>query len=562
MTELIEATLSQSEHLNIILLIGIAIFGGTAGAKMFLKIRIPQVVGYVFIGLLVGESGLNLIGRDTIESLSAFNIFALGIIGFMIGGELRRSVFKKYGKQFFIILCSEGIASFILVGVFTGFAAWYFSGNIHTSVAMALVLGAIASATAPAATTSVLWEYKTRGPLTATVLAIIALDDGLSLLLYGIASSIAAALLGQTNGSVWTTILMAIFEIIGAIILGVLAGLLLSFILKRIKESDKALTFTVSSVLLVIGLSIALKLGSILAAMTLGVTIANVAGARRQGTFELMEKFAPPIYVLFFVLAGAHLVIGEIAAWMVVMVVVYLIGRTAGKMFGSWFGAKQSQASDTVRKYLGLCLLSQAGVAIGLAIISSQMFTGKIGQAIIIIVMTTTFIVEVFGPIFVKLGVRKAGEVGLNITEEDLIETHSVGDVMDEKVPVISAGLPLSEVVKVVSSTNNFYYSVVDSDQKLIGAITLDGIRNTFATQELNDWLVALDIVEPVITKVTPDMPLADALEKAKKLDIEHVPVASSGMEDKYVGILDCRAVHRSLSAEVLSRQQKADNIK
>ncbi|HIJ54087.1 MAG TPA: CBS domain-containing protein [Planctomycetes bacterium] len=554
--------LAQStEQLNIILLIGLAIFFGTAGARIFQKFRIPQVVAYVVIGLVIGESGLNLIGRDTVEILSSFNMFALGIIGFMIGGELTRDVFKKYGKQFFIILCSEGIAAFAAVAFLTGLVCWYFTKNVQTSVAMALVLGAIASATAPAATVNVLWEYKTRGPLTSTVLAIVALDDALSLLLYGFASSIAAALIGKTHGSIWITMLTAFSEIAGAVVLGVLAGFLLSFILKLIKEPDKALAFTVSSVLLVIGLSIALKVGSILAAMTLGVTIANLASRRRQNTFELIEKFAPPIYVLFFVLAGAHLVLNEITGWMVVMVVVYLVGRTVGKIFGAWFGARVSQAADVVRRYLGLCLLSQAGVAIGLAIISGQLFTGQIAHAIIIIVMTTTFVVEIFGPMFVKLGVKKAGEVGLNITEEDLIKTYSVADVMDTRASVISAGMSLRELIKVVSNTESFYYPVVDSDKKLIGAITLGDIRNTFATQELNDWLVALDIMEPVVAKATPDVALSEAFEKTRHFDIEHLPVVVSDEDNKFVGVLNCRAVRRSLSAEVLSRQQKADNI-
>jgi Kef-type K+ transport system membrane component KefB len=363
-TELLENILAQGiEHLNLILLMGLAIFFGTAGAGILQKFHIPKVVAYVVIGLIIGESGLNLIGRDTVETLSSFNMFALGIIGFMIGGELTRDVFKKYGKQFLIILCSEGIAAFVVVAFLSGFVCWYFTGEIQTSVAMALVLGAIASATAPAATATVLWEYKTRGPLTSTVLAIVALDDALSLLLFGFASSIAAAIIGQTHGSMLMAILTAMFEIVGAVVLGVLAGFLLSSILKLIKDPDKALAFTVSSVLLVIGLSIALKVGSILAAMTLGVTMTNLASRRRQNTFDLIEKFAPPIYVLFFVLAGAHLVVGEITGWMVVMVVVYLIGRTGGKLLGSWFGARVSQASDTVRRYLGLCLLSQAGAS-------------------------------------------------------------------------------------------------------------------------------------------------------------------------------------------------------
>ena len=317
-------------------------------------------------------------------------------------------------------------------------------------------------------------------------------------------------------------------------------------------------------VLLVIGLSMVLKVGSILAAMALGVTIANLTGRKRKSTFELIEKFAPPIYVLFFVLAGAHLILGEIEKWMTVMILIYLVGRTGGKMLGSWFGAIRSQAADAVRKYLGLCLLSQAGVAIGLAIISSQLFLElgeqEIGHAIIVIVMTTTFVVEIFGPMSVKLGVKKAGEVGLNITEEDLIETYSVADVMDTKVPVISAGTSLSEVIKVVSTTDHFYYPVVDRDNKLIGAITLDGIRNTFATQELNDWLVALDIDEPIVAKGTPEMTLSEAFEKTSRLDLENLPIVASGTNDEFIGVLNCRTVRRQLSAEVLSRQQKADS--
>jgi len=214
-----------------------------------------------------------------------------------------------------------------------------------------------------------------------------------------------------------------------------------------------------------------------------------------------------------------------------------------------------------VRRYLGICLLPQAGVAIGLAILASQQFYSELGHTIVIVVMTGTFLMEILGPILVKVGVRKAGEVGLNITEDDLIRTYSVGDVMDSNVPIISAGMSLSEVIKVVSSTEGYYYSVVDGNKNLIGAVTLDGIRNTFATQELNDWLVALDIMEPIISKVTPDVSLSDALEKIRRLDIEYVPVVASSEDDRLLGVLGSRAVRRTLSAEVLSRQQKADII-
>jgi Kef-type K+ transport system membrane component KefB len=562
MTELSSNILAPSiEHLNIILLMGLAIFLGTTGARIFQKFRVPQVVGYVVIGLVIGQSGLNIIGRDTVELLSSFNMFALGIIGFMIGGQLRADVFKKYGRQFLIILCSEAIAAFVIVALLTGLAAWYFTADVHTSVAVALVLGAIASATAPAATSNVLWEYKTRGPLTSTILAIVALDDALALLLYGFAASIAAALIGRTNGPLLTTILTAAFEIIGAIVLGVLAGSILSFILKRIKDTDKALAFTISSVLLVIGVSITLRLGAILAAMTLGATIANLARRKRQTTFELVEKFSPPIYALFFVLAGAHLVLSEITGWMIVMVLVYLAGRTAGKALGSSFGARWSHAADMIRKYLGLCLFSQAGVAIGLAIISSRLFEGEFGHAIIAIVMASTFVVEIFGPMLVKLGVKKAGEVGMNVTEEDLIKTYAVADVMDTTPTSIPQDMPLPQILEVFSTTDSLYYPVIDAQSRITGVITIADIKEMFANQDVGAWLLACDVAEPVLDKTTPNTPLEEALDQMRRYDLESIPVVADDSSNRLVGVLDYRKVNRKISAEVLHRRKTADGI-
>ena len=137
----------------------------------------------------------------------------------------------------------------------------------------------------------------------------------------------------------------------------------------------------------------------------------------------------------------------------------------------------------------------------------------------------------------------------------------SVADVMDAQVPIIPAATPLKEVIRIVSGTEAFYYPVVDRGNCLAGAITLHGIRNTFATQELNDWLVALDIAEPVVAKITPDMPLSEAFERARRYNLDYVPVVHSDRQDALAGILDCPAARRSLSTEVLSRQRKADSI-
>jgi Kef-type K+ transport system membrane component KefB len=547
-------------NLNVVLLFGLIVLGGAFGARLFQRFHIPQVVGCIVVGILLGDV-LGVITPETIEKLEPFMMFALGIIGFMIGAELRGEVFRKYGRQFFIILFSQGMSAFLLATAGGAVVAWFITGSLLESIAVGLLLGAIASATAPAATVNVLWEYKTKGALTTAVLAIVALDDALALLLYRGAATGAKALIGTGQDSVLGTTLILLGEIVGAIVLGFLAGVLLYILLKFVRADDKILDFALASLLLVVGISIIPGIDPILPAMTLGITVANLMPRQSKATFALVEKFAPPIYISFFVLAGAHMEFDKITSWMVVMILVYVVCRAAGKIAGAWLGGRWSQAPAVVRKYLGICLLPQAGVAIGLAILASQQFGSELGHTIVIVVMTGTFLMEIFGPMLVKAGVKRAGEVGLNVTEDDLIRTYNVADIMDTEVPVISAGMSLSEVIKIVSGTNNFYYPVVDNDKKLMGTVTLDGIRNTFATQELNDWLVALDIMEPIIGKVTPDMALADALEDIRKLNVEHLPVVASSEDDSFVGVLGERAVRRSLSAEVLSRQQKADSI-
>ncbi len=558
MNELLANISARSEQVNIILLIGIAIFAGTVGARIIQKLHIPQIIGYVTIGVILGPL-LNVISPQTVETLEPFNLFALGVIGFLIGGELKRDIFVKFGRQVMAILLFEGLAAFLVVGVACFLVLCYFY-DWHMALAVGVVFGAICAATDPASTMNVLWEYKTRGPLTTMLTAIVALDDALALILYIASISLATFLTGHKEVGFLRMIFHSFYEVIGSLGLGLAVGLILRWIIRQLDDDEKTLIFTISTIVLSIGLAIRLEFDVILSSMACGVTLINFSPRRSLRSFELIRKFSPPIYVLFFVIIGARLNVsmtGQI--WL--LAAVYVVGSIVGKTTGSYWGATYSKAVPTVRKYLGFCLYQQGTIAIALLIMASHRFEGQVRDMMLSVIIVGVFILQFIGPLFTKSGVKKAGEVGMNITEEDLIKTHSVGDVMDAKVPVISAGMSLGEVVKVVSSTDSFYYSVVDNDKKLIGAVTLDGIRTTFATQELNDWLVALDIMEPIIAKVTPDMALSNAFEKARRLDIEHLPVIVSTEDDGFVGVLNCRAVHRLLSAEVLSRQQRADNI-
>jgi len=547
------------ENLNTIFLIGIAIFGGTVGARIFQKMRIPQVVGYVVIGIILGPI-LRIISQQTIRDLAPFDVFALGMIGFLVGGELKREIFVKFGKQVPLILLFEGIAAFVLVTVFSFIVMLYFS-DWHTALAVAVVFGAICAATDPASTISVLWEYKTRGPLTSMVTAIVTLDDALALALYAISVGIAGVITGHEQTGLGRAFLFALYEMVGSVAVGGGVGFVLSRILRKITDPDKVLAFTTGAALLFIGFAEFVHLDVILTSMAVGVTLVNIESRKTTGTFQLMRRFATPIYILFFVMVGARLQIHTVNLMILLLVVAYVSGSIVGKTGGAYLGALYSRAVKTVRRYLGFCLYPQGGIAIGLLMMASGRFEQQVASTMLLVVIIGAFVLQIIGPIGVKIGAKKAGEVGLNVTEEDLIATYSVSDVMDAGAVVIPAGTSLSEVIRIVGGTVNFYYPVVDVNKRLIGAITLDGIRNTFATQELNDWLVALDIAEPVVDIVTPGVELSEAFEKTRQLDIEYVPVAASEDLDRYVGLLDCRAVRRRIAAEVLARQQKADSM-
>ncbi len=289
------AFLQNNFHLNILFMLGIAIFCGTLGGRIFQKLKIPQVVGYIIIGIIIGTTGFNIVNKETVEGLQPFSYFALGIIGFMIGGELKIDVLRRFGKQFMYILFFEGMTAFVFVSILTFAAGVLFTRDVKTSLAMALLLGAISSATAPAATTDVLWEYKAKGPLTRTVLGIVALDDALALVLFAIAATISGLLTGMNDSNMLMSILKTLYEIFGSVIMGVIAGYVMAFVIKMQSDEDKILVLSLGLVLLNIGLAMALEMDMLLASMAMGFMVVNYSPRRSKEIFSLMEKFAPPV---------------------------------------------------------------------------------------------------------------------------------------------------------------------------------------------------------------------------------------------------------------------------
>jgi Kef-type K+ transport system membrane component KefB len=546
-------------HLNALFLLGLVLFAGAVGGRIFQQLRIPQVVGYIIAGILLGQSGLNIINKDILEVLVPFNYFALGIIGFMIGGELKKEVFRRYGKQFIAILLSEGLSAFIAVAFFIGLLGSLVLGKGIYYWALGLLLGAIASATAPAATTDVLWEYKTRGPLTTTVLGIVALDDGLALILFALAASIVPGMLGQ-HSSLFSTILKPVYEIGVGIIIGVIFGFMLIKILRKYAEKDKILLFSLCSILFALGSALLMKIDMLLAAMTMGVVLVNWEPRLSKEVFKLVSGFATPFYILFFVLVGAKFDLRVTSLSAVFIAVIYILARTAGKMTGAYLGAKGSKASASVIKYLPYCLFSQAGVAIGLSILASQIFPGEIGNSIIVIVTLTTFIVQLLGPPCVKYAVVKAGEVGLNITEEDVLRKTTVSQIIDKKPPYVYENVQLKDILDTFSRSTYNTYPVVDKEKRLKGVITLESIRQSFAHTEMGSLVLAHDIMEPAITrKISPASSLLEAEEVIDKYNVDYLPIVDENTV--LLGFIEKGAIDKFVSSKLIEAEEKVTSM-
>ncbi|NBB96117.1 MAG: CBS domain-containing protein [Planctomycetes bacterium] len=548
-------------HLPILLIVGFALFAGGLGARLFQRLRIPQVVGYIIIGVILGRSGFGLVSDEAIAQMRLFNLVALGMIGFMIGGELRLDVFRRHGRRLMTILLAEGLSAFVLVSPLTFGVTFLFTRDLAVSSALGIVLGAISSATAPAATVDVLWEYKTRGPVTTAVFAIVALDDGLALVLYGMASSVAGLLIGSNGGrSLAESLGWTAWELLGAVLLGVIGGFVLNSVLRLARDHDKALTFILGALVVVLGVAMAAALDVILAAMALGMTVVNLAPRRTRETFNIVERFAPPIYVLFFVIVGARLSVGDMKGWMWALAAAYVLGRTGGKMLGAYLGARWAGAAETLRQYLGLCLFSQAGVAIGLAIMASETFPPAIGNAVALIVTATTFLVQLVGPPCVKVAVSRAGEVGMNVTRENLVKLYNVGNVMSREPVCITENAPYHNVCLKVRETDATVYPVVDAEQRLLGVVTVDGLKASLGRDGMADLVVASDLMQPVDDTVAADTPLANAMQRMSERELDYLAVIEPTDDGppRLLGLLERRAADRFLSRELLRREEAA----
>jgi len=549
------ATLSPA---NSIMVIGVILFLGTLGGFIFKLLKLPQVVGYIAIGILIGQTGIHLLSSKIITTLNPVNNIALSLIGFLVGAELRLSVLKKSGKQFTAILLFESITPFFTVSFFVGLVSYLVTKDVKSSITLGVLLGAMASATAPAGTTDVLEENRTKGPMTTTLLGVIAMDDAVALILFAIVATISSGLMGERTNSLGSQLLAIAYNIAASSAVGVAGGALLNLLAKWIKnDTGRVLAFSVGIILLITGAGLFLNLDTILSSMVMGFFIVNFAKFRTDTLFAVVDKFTPPIYVLFFVLVGAKINIWTISPFFGILAVVYVLARTLGKSIGAEFGAKITGAPDTVRKYLKWGLLSQAGVAIGLSLQAGQMFPHTVGPTIIMIITATTFIVQIVGPFATRYGVRHSGEAGLDITEEDLLRESTVKDVLDNERAAhpVSDNATFSDVMDAFSKQESLSCPVCSKDNKLLGVITVDNLKEALLLGEISEGLLAFDLMNQPETSCAPETPLLEVKERFQEYNIDTIPVVAP--DGTFFGIIEQRSIEKFFRKKVLDLRQK-----
>lgn len=387
------------EH-NTLFYLALILLSGLIFGRLVKLIRLPNVTGYLIAGLIIGPFGLRLISVNMVTNLELISEIALAFIAFTIGAEFKLSYLKRVGMTPIVIAILEALMASVLVT--------FVLVLVGVDVEIALLLGAIASATAPAATVMVIKQYRAKGPVTETLMSVVALDDAAALMLFGFASATVNVMQNPEEVSIAMTIISPILEIIASFAVGFLLGFLFLVPMRFFKKDSNRLIISTGIVLLGAALANMLGLSPLLLCMCIGAMLVNVS-PDSDSIFKLTDSVTPPIFLMFFVVSGMSLNIA-ILPTIGLIGIIYIVFRVIGKILGAFLGARLMKAPLVVEKYLGFSLIPQAGVAIGLALLTTRILP-QYGEIIQTVVLGATFIYELIGPAATKISLQKAGEI-------------------------------------------------------------------------------------------------------------------------------------------------------
>ena len=411
----------MTQTASIFLSLSVALLAGLLLSRLAKKVQLPAVTAYLVAGVLIGPFVLGRIGipgigitSEQIEGFGLISDLALGFSAFSMGSEFRIAQLKKIGKQATFIGVFQALFTTLIVDA--ALIGLHFIIPETFTLQSALVLGAVATATAPAATLMVVKQYKAKGPVTDILLPVVALDDAVGLVVFAISFGIARSL-GAGSINATSVILEPILEVILSLALGFVMGLLFTLCEKYFHSRSKRMAVSVTFVMMTVALSsISFEIGtvhigfsSLLACMMLGTVFCNICEVSEE-LMERADRWTTPVLILFFVISGAELELSVFADIMVVVIgVVYIIARSLGKYFGAGISAELSKCNPNVVKYLGITLLPQAGVALGMAIKAIEL--GPEGAIVRNITLFAVLIYEIVGPYLTKVALTKAGDI-------------------------------------------------------------------------------------------------------------------------------------------------------
>ena len=408
--------------MSILLSVSIAILAGLLMTRLVKPLNLPDVTAYLVAGVLVGPyclgalgiNGLGFTSMDAVSALALVSEVALGFIAFSIGNEFRLEELKHTGRQALIIGIAQALVATLMVDA--ALLAVYFIAPDILTVPQAITLGAIATATAPAATLMVVRQYKASGPLTKLLLPVVALDDAVGLVVFAISFGIARALVNGTADLI-SILVTPMVEIAASLLLGAVMGWVLTKLETMFHSNTNRLNLVIAFVFMTVSLSMAefhigpvhVSFSSLLVCMMLGTVFCNLCPLSHD-LMEKSDKWTSPLFALFFVISGAELELSVFTEVSIVLIgLVYILFRSLGKYFGAYTSALALHCPPSVCKYLGITLLPQAGVALGMCITARQL--GPQGDLIRNIILFSVLIYELFGPAMTRWALTKAGDI-------------------------------------------------------------------------------------------------------------------------------------------------------
>jgi Kef-type K+ transport system membrane component KefB len=408
----LQAFFSQPS-MPVLLLLGAATLLALFAGKGIRFLKLPSLLGFMFIGVILGPSLFGAFDDPLLEDLTFLTRIALGFVALSIGLELSFGELRRQGRSIVSIILAE---SCITAGIVIG-ATYLLTGDI----VLALFLGGIAPASAPLGTVAVIQEYRAKGPLTRSFYSVIGFDDGVGIILYGFASAVALAILGEDTGaghsSAWVIVRAPLIEIGLSFAVGAVVGGFFSAIARALTNPWELSALSFATVMIVTGLEDVMDISLILTLLLAGIFVTNTQPKTLvHKTQKEVGAILPLLFLLFFLLAGANLHLDTLPA-MALLALGYTLARTFGKIGGAWFGAVVGRAPKIIKRYVGFGILSQAGVAIGLALVAKRELTDfgtagvRLGGLIITLVTATSVIFELMGPLLTRMALRRAGEI-------------------------------------------------------------------------------------------------------------------------------------------------------